>query len=153
MLTAYQVIQGLRNRYPVISSLKTKAEHGKPEADSASQSQSTSKSNSALVTTKVGETLSNCFLKSFVLLNMEFWIHTYSQVAIIKLFDFLFQKKSIFQRILDSKEENLDLTERTISTDIHSSVSHEKVGWCYKFFNARFIQTITGILISLTMII
>nr|XP_034326973.1 uncharacterized protein LOC105329357 isoform X6 [Crassostrea gigas] len=82
-----KVIQGLRNRYPVISSLKTKAEHGKPEADSASQSQSTSKSNSALVTTK---------------------------------------KKSIFQRILDSKEENLDLTERTISTDIHSSVTHEK---------------------------
>ncbi|XP_052697868.1 adhesion G protein-coupled receptor B1-like isoform X2 [Crassostrea angulata] len=82
-----KVIQGLRNRYPVISSLKSKAEHGKPEADSASQSQSTSKSNSALVTTK---------------------------------------KKSIFQRILDSKEENLDLTERTISTDIHSSVTHEK---------------------------
>lgn len=47
----------------------------------------------------------------------------------------------------------MDLTERTISTDIHSSVSHEKVGYCYKFFNARFIQTITGILISLTMII
>lgn len=86
-------------------------------------------------------------------MNIEFGINTYSQVAIIKLFDFLFQKKSIFQRILDSKEENLDLTERTISTDIHSSVSHEKVGYCYKFFNARFIQTITGILISLTMII
>lgn len=84
-------------------------------------------------------------------MNIEFGINTYSQVAIIKLFDF--QKKSIFQRILDSKEENLDLTERTISTDIHSSVTHEKVGYCYKFFNARFIQTITGILISLTMII
>lgn len=129
MLTAYQVIQGLRNRYPVISSLKSKAEHGKPEADSVSQSQSTSKSNSALVTTKVGGNVINMLLKkSIVLLNIEFGINTYSQVAIIKLFDFLFQKKSIFQRILDSKEENLDLTERTISTDIHSSVSHEKVG-------------------------
>lgn len=63
MLTAYQVIQGLRNRYPVISSLKSKAEHGKPEADSVSQSQSTSKSNSALVTTKVGGNVINMLLK------------------------------------------------------------------------------------------
>ncbi|XP_065942667.1 uncharacterized protein [Magallana gigas] len=84
-----KVMQGLRNRYPVISSLISMAEHSKPESASVSRSQSTLKSNAPLVTTK---------------------------------------KKGIFERIRNNKVKKSEsfLTERTVSTDCPSSVSHEK---------------------------
>lgn len=48
-----QVMQGLKNKYPVVGTFISIAEHSKRETTSVSRSQSTSKSNAPLVETKV----------------------------------------------------------------------------------------------------
>lgn len=60
LITWYmQVMQGLRNKYPALSTLASKNERGKNETTSVSKSQSTCKPDASLVETKVGLNANN----------------------------------------------------------------------------------------------
>lgn len=52
-------MQGLRNKYPALSTLASKDEHSKIETTSVSRSQLTCKPDASLVETKVGQNANN----------------------------------------------------------------------------------------------
>ncbi|XP_065928643.1 adhesion G protein-coupled receptor B1-like isoform X2 [Magallana gigas] len=93
---SFQVMQGLKNKYPAFSSLISIAEHSKKETSSISRDTSTSATNVQLIKIKKRS-----------------------------IFDGLRRLTTTIKNIEEKDFESL-VTEKTISTDCSLSVSHEK---------------------------
>lgn len=130
ILFAKKVMQGLRNKYPAFNTCKRKAKHSKIESVSISRNQSTTKFDAPLIEEKVEIVLQNNYKMIIV-------ITIIIDPVVIKTSNILFQKRGIFERSrkLKTKKNKVKksesfMTEKTMYTDFHHSISKENVGLC-----------------------
>lgn len=122
-------MQGLRNKYLAFSTCKRKPKHSKIESVSISRNQSTTKFDAPLVEEKVKIVLQNYKMIIVITIIID--------PGVIKTSNILFQKRGIFERSrkLKTKKNKVQksdsfMTEKTMYTDFHHSISKENVGLC-----------------------
>lgn len=120
-------MQGLRNKYLAFSTCKRKPKHSKIESVSISRNQSTTKFDAPLVEEKVKIVLQNYKMIIVITIIID--------PGVIKTSNILFQKRGIFERSrkLKTKKNKIQksdsfMTEKTMYTDFHHSISKENVG-------------------------
>lgn len=123
-------MQGLRNKYLAFSTCKRKPKHSKIESVSISRNQSTTKFDAPLVEEKVKIVLQNYKMIIVITIIID--------PGVIKTSNILFQKRGIFERSrkLKTKKNKVQksdsfMTEKTMYTDFHHSISIENVGLCW----------------------